>query len=213
VSDSHFPCRAHALLWPYRSSQGYGTARPTRDGLWATCPRSATSGYHAEFHKDCYQKHTNPPHNDPYLVLQRVVAAHYKTTMCQTVGLAVRIFPATTRTFTKDAALSEQGRVAARHVWINERHGGGMLCVNRPKMCHSHVILGHKTSWCTAELRILLQRFTFICHKGVLNTSTHGRKWLNYIKFAQLRLTKEGPGIEPKNLCHSWDCTLKGVTF
>jgi len=27
----------------------------------------ASSGYHAEFHEDCYQKHTNPPYNDPYL--------------------------------------------------------------------------------------------------------------------------------------------------
>jgi hypothetical protein len=24
------------------------------------CPRSASSGYHAEFHVGCYQKHTNP---------------------------------------------------------------------------------------------------------------------------------------------------------
>jgi hypothetical protein len=63
------PCRAHAILWPCRSSQGYGTARPSRDGLWATCPRSASSGYDAGFHEDCYQKHTNPPHNDPYLRL------------------------------------------------------------------------------------------------------------------------------------------------
>ena len=36
------------------------------------------------------------------------------------------------RTFTKDTALSEQGRGAAWHVWINERHGHGMLCVNQP---------------------------------------------------------------------------------
>jgi hypothetical protein len=45
--------------------------------------------------------------------------------------------------FTKDTALSEQGRGAAWHVWINERHGRGtawewhghgMLCVNRPLM-------------------------------------------------------------------------------
>jgi hypothetical protein len=28
--------------------------------MWATCPRSASSGYHAEFHEGCYQKHTNP---------------------------------------------------------------------------------------------------------------------------------------------------------
>jgi hypothetical protein len=66
------PCSDHAVL------QGHGTARPSRDGLWATCPRSASSGYHAEFHEDCYQKHTSPPHNDPYLRLWRVVAAHHK---------------------------------------------------------------------------------------------------------------------------------------
>jgi hypothetical protein len=73
-----WPCRTHAMLWPCRSSQGHSTARLSRDGPWATCPRSASSGYHAELHKDCYQKHTNPPHSDPYLRLQRVVAAHYK---------------------------------------------------------------------------------------------------------------------------------------
>jgi hypothetical protein len=30
-----------------------------RDGLWATCPLSASSGYHVEFQEFCYQKHTN----------------------------------------------------------------------------------------------------------------------------------------------------------
>jgi hypothetical protein len=39
-----------------------------------------------------------------------------KKTICQTVGLAVRIFPATTRTYTKDTALLEQGRGTAWHV-------------------------------------------------------------------------------------------------
>jgi hypothetical protein len=62
-------CHSHAMLSPCRSSQGHGTACPSRDGLWVTCPRSASSGYHAKFHEDCYQKHTNPPHNDPYLRL------------------------------------------------------------------------------------------------------------------------------------------------
>jgi hypothetical protein len=28
--------------------------------MWATCPLSVSSGYHAEFHEGCYQKHTNP---------------------------------------------------------------------------------------------------------------------------------------------------------
>jgi hypothetical protein len=42
------------------------------------------------------------------------------------VGLAVRIFPAPTRTFTKDTALSENGRGAAWHVGIKAgRHGRG----------------------------------------------------------------------------------------
>jgi hypothetical protein len=27
--------------------------------MWVTCPHSASSGYHAEFHETCYQKHTN----------------------------------------------------------------------------------------------------------------------------------------------------------
>ena len=77
-ADSHITCRAHAVPLPCLSSQGHGTARPSRDGLWATCPLSASSGNHAEFHEDCYQKHTKPPHNDSYLRLQRVVSAHYK---------------------------------------------------------------------------------------------------------------------------------------
>jgi hypothetical protein len=28
--------------------------------MWAACPSSASSGYHAEFNEVCYQKHTNP---------------------------------------------------------------------------------------------------------------------------------------------------------
>jgi hypothetical protein len=56
------PClfhTCHAMHQPCRFSQGHGTARPSRDGLWATCPLSASSSYHAEFYDGCYQKHTN----------------------------------------------------------------------------------------------------------------------------------------------------------
>jgi hypothetical protein len=28
--------------------------------MWPTFPRLASSGYHAQFHEGCYQKHTNP---------------------------------------------------------------------------------------------------------------------------------------------------------
>ena len=52
-----------------------------------------------------------------------MVAAHYKK---YSVGLAVRIFPATMRTFAKDTALWDQGRGAAWHVRINARHENGM---------------------------------------------------------------------------------------
>jgi len=38
------PCRARAMLWPCCSSQGHSTVRPSTDGPWATCPRSASSG-------------------------------------------------------------------------------------------------------------------------------------------------------------------------
>jgi hypothetical protein len=63
------PCHDHAVL--KATSQGHGTARyghgmafvnwhrPSRDGVWVTCPRSASSGYDAEF-QEGYQKHANP---------------------------------------------------------------------------------------------------------------------------------------------------------
>jgi hypothetical protein len=45
-----------------------------------------------------------------------------------TVALAVRIFPATTRTFTKDTALSDSGRGAAWHVWIGTAWARNGMC-------------------------------------------------------------------------------------
>ena len=62
----------------------------------------------------------------------------------KTVGLAVRIFPATTRTFTKDTALSEHGRGAACHVWINGTawQGNGIETAwARHAMCESALTL------------------------------------------------------------------------
>ena len=38
VSDSHLPCRAHAMLWPCRSSQGHSAAWPSRDDCAALWP-------------------------------------------------------------------------------------------------------------------------------------------------------------------------------
>jgi len=69
-----------------------------------------------------------------------------KKTICSTVGLAVRIFPATTRTFTKDTALSEQGRGAAWHVWINALPGRGTAWA-RHAMCESALIMPADGRW------------------------------------------------------------------
>jgi len=113
-----YPYSAHAILWPCRSSQGHGTAQPSRYGLLATCPHMASSIYHMEFHEDCYQKHTIPPHKDPFQRLKRLVAAHYKKDDLLNCRLAVRMFLATTRTFMKDTAVSKLGSGAAWHVWI-----------------------------------------------------------------------------------------------
>ena len=56
------------------------------------------------------------------------------------VGLTVPIFPATTRTFRKDTALSEQGR-GARHGMAGERRGNGMGAAwVRHAMCESAFI-------------------------------------------------------------------------
>jgi hypothetical protein len=41
-----------------------------------------------------------------------------------------------TQTFTKDTALSENGRVAA-----GEQHGNGMVYVNPPQVRHTHIPL------------------------------------------------------------------------
>jgi len=51
VSDSHLPCRAHAI--PDHAILLKATAQHGRreEGLWANCPPSASSGYHAEFHE------------------------------------------------------------------------------------------------------------------------------------------------------------------
>jgi hypothetical protein len=73
--DSHMhavpvPCHDYAVL--KATSQGHSMAHhghgkacvnyhpPSRDGICATSLHSDSSGYHAEFHKVCYQKHTDP---------------------------------------------------------------------------------------------------------------------------------------------------------
>jgi len=112
-------------------------------GLWSTCPRSASSGYHTEFRESC-QKHINlrcrwAVWNQRMFVIDEENSGS-STLQKKTVGLAVQILPAATRTFTKDMALSEHSRGAAWHVWIKgvawQGNGIGVAWARRA-MCES----------------------------------------------------------------------------
>ena len=124
VFDSHLPCRAHAI--PDHALLLNATAQHGRRDT--TCSRSAFSGYHAEFHEvvsDAYQSQMQVASVKPNTVCMDEEKSGSSTLQKRLSRTSSRIFPATTRTFTKDMALSEQGRGAAWHVRINTRHGRG----------------------------------------------------------------------------------------
>jgi len=66
LSESHQSSSQRSIPTTVKS----GSSTLQKDYL-LNCWNSSSdiSGYHAEFHEDYYQKHTNPPHNDPYLRL------------------------------------------------------------------------------------------------------------------------------------------------
>jgi len=123
VSDSHLPRRTPAIpdhafllkatLQDGRRETAYGLTVRVR--LLPAITRSST-----KFVSDAYQSQTQVASVKPNTVCHGRGKDWYqhttKKTICDTVGLAVRIFPATMRTFTKDTALSEQGRGVAWHV-------------------------------------------------------------------------------------------------
>jgi hypothetical protein len=88
LKANHIPCRSHDVTLPCRAAKGlelclsrliytvkpslihtchaapvpcpeHAVLKATSQGIWATCLRSASSGYHAEIHVG-YQKHANP---------------------------------------------------------------------------------------------------------------------------------------------------------
>jgi hypothetical protein len=72
--------------------------------MWATCPRSGSSDYHAEFYEGCYQKHANPLNNGTNI--SNISGCHTD--------------------FHEDTTLSDNGKVAAWQVSINAaRHNRG----------------------------------------------------------------------------------------
>ena len=123
VSDSHLPCRAHALLRPCRSSQGHGTGRPLRDGLWVPVrirllPVTTRSSNKVVIRSIPISDAGGQCETKQRLswTRKRVVAAHYKKDAllnCWTSSSDISGYHAD---FYEDTALSEQGSGAACHV-------------------------------------------------------------------------------------------------
>ena len=134
------PCQA--LTMPF-----FSRPRPSRDGLWGTCVRSASSGYHVKFHEDCYQKHTNPPHNDPYLQLEKVVAEHYKKDDLLNCWTSSSDISAYHSNFHEGHSTG-----TAWHMWINGTawQGNGMGGVEHPS---PNPLLGTPLFWVKLVLR------------------------------------------------------------
>jgi len=87
------------------------------------------------------------------------IAADYtkkKKKFCWTVGLAVRIFPDTKRTFTKDTTLSENGMGTACYVWIGLKNYVDLgAAAGLQQVRHQIFLIVRETkgfSWDTSEL-------------------------------------------------------------
>ena len=152
-ADSHMACCAHAVPLPCRATKGLECVFP----IWFT--QCGHVWFALAVPRPCHPFFSRPRHSTAVerLLAREVIrripisdagsqcetkhrlhgwgksggSTLQKKTICYNVGLAVRIFPATMRTFTKDTAHSEQGRGAAWHVWgmAGERHGSNMGAV------------------------------------------------------------------------------------
>jgi hypothetical protein len=121
LSESDFSRLRHSAAWEWHGS-GMGAA-------WARHGRGMGMAWHMWISIGRPEKECGQPGR--VLLLPATTRSSTKVVIrsipfCWTVGLAVRIFPATTLTFTKETALSENDRGAVWHVWINvARHGRG----------------------------------------------------------------------------------------
>jgi hypothetical protein len=147
-ANSHIPCRFHAVPLPCRSAKGLDCVFPhliytVRSCLIHTCHAVPLPCHDLPFRKRSLKATAQRGMRTAWFVWIsigrpqtacgrpvrfRLLPATSRSSTKVVTGsrLAVRIFPSTTRTFTKDTALSENNRVAAWHVWINaagERHG------------------------------------------------------------------------------------------
>jgi len=110
---------------PCRTSQDHGTAWPSREGLYANCPLSDSSGYQAEFYEvvirripisdaggQCETKHRLS------WTKKRVLAAHYKK------GYLLHRWTSSSDISGYHADFHEE------HGTVGAGQGRGMACVN-----------------------------------------------------------------------------------
>jgi hypothetical protein len=125
VSDLHLPCHAmpmphpcHALTIPFFPRPRHSTAVETRPVGYLPAfsffrlPHGVPRRLLSEAYQSSSQRSIPTAVKSGSSTIQKIRSV-------KLVGLAVRIFPVTTRTFTKDMALLEHGRGAAWHVGIN----------------------------------------------------------------------------------------------
>jgi hypothetical protein len=142
-ANSHIPCRSHAALMPFPCH-----AAPLR-GWVVSFLFDLHSAAMLDSHMPCRarampwpcrsESYFSRPKHSAAWTWHDVISIGRPETTCGRPA-CVRLLPATTRISTKDTALSENGRGAAWHVWINAvrhgrgttwgRHGRGKACMN-----------------------------------------------------------------------------------
>ena len=141
---------------PCPSSQGHSTARPSRASVWATCSRSASSGYHAEFHEVLIRRITisdasgqcETKHRLSW-TRKRVVAAHWKKKddllHCWTSSSDISGYHADIH---EGHGTVEAGQ-GGRHGMCELTHG---MAVERDATCESALNCTHKLSICKSTM-------------------------------------------------------------
>ena len=126
---------------PCHSSQGHSTEWLSGKNLLANCPHLASSGYEAEFHEGSYQKHTNlrcrwPVWNQTPFVIDKeksgssTLQKRWSVTQFRYFWLPCG--PSRRTWHRQSRARARHGMCEVTHSMAGERHGRGMLCVNRP---------------------------------------------------------------------------------
>jgi hypothetical protein len=130
------PCHATTMPFWSRHSAACEWHQPFIDSMWVTCPHSASSGYHTEFHESHHQKHTNPLncrisnldisgcHAEFH---EGCYQKHTNPLNCRTSSSDVSGYHTD---FHKGHGTIGQWQGAAWQGMAEERHGHGMACVN-----------------------------------------------------------------------------------